>query len=78
MASEISRFTPRDFFLWGYLEDKVFRTPTEKLNVLQKRIIIECSLLRANRDLIIRSAQHMRSRSDTCLQRGRGYLEGNL
>ena len=33
--------TPCDFFLWGYLKDKVFMTPTESLNVLRQRIITE-------------------------------------
>ena len=54
-----------DFFLCGYLKDKVFRTPPESLNVLRQRMITECNLLRKNRDLIRRSVQHMRSRADT-------------
>ena len=43
---------PCDFFLWGHLKDKVFRTLPESWNVLRQRMITECNLLRENRDLI--------------------------
>ena len=62
----VSLVTPFYFFLWSYLEDKVFRTPLESLNFLQQRIITECNKME-NRDLIRRFVQHMRSRADTCV-----------
>ena len=30
--------TPADFFLWGYVKDKVFRTPVNNLTQLKRRI----------------------------------------
>ena len=68
--------TSCDFFLWGYLKDKVFRTPLESLNVLRQIMITECYLLREH--LIRRSVQHMMSRADACVQRSGLYVEGNL
>ena len=42
--------TPCDVFLWGYLKDKISKTPPESLNVLRQKIITECNLLRENRN----------------------------
>ena len=67
-----------DFFIWGYLKDKIFRIPPRFLNVPRQKIITESNLLRENRDFITRSVQHMRSRADTCVHKGEGYVEGNL
>ena len=35
--------TPCDFFLWGYLKNKVFTTPSENIDDLRQRIIEEFS-----------------------------------
>lgn len=37
--------TPLDFFLWGYLKTKVYRTPVQNLQELQTRIEQECALI---------------------------------
>ena len=37
--------TPYDFFLWGYLKNKVFTTPPENIDVLRQRIIEEFNAL---------------------------------
>ena len=31
--------TPLDFFLWGYVKDRVYRTPVRDVETLQSRII---------------------------------------
>ena len=31
--------TPLDFFLWGYVKDRVYRTPVHDVETLQSRII---------------------------------------
>ena len=31
-----------DFFQWGYLNNKVFKTPPENVQAHQKRIVDEC------------------------------------
>ena len=33
--------TPCDFFLWGYLKDKVFSTPPQNINELRQKIVRE-------------------------------------
>ena len=33
--------TPCDFFMWGYLKDKVFSTPPENIQQLRQKIIDE-------------------------------------
>ena len=38
--------TPCDFFLWGYLKNKVFTTSPENIDVLRQRIIEEFNALR--------------------------------
>ena len=75
LSMTLSLVTPFYFFLWSYLEDKVFRTPLESLNFLQQRIITECNKME-NSDLIRRFVQHMRSRADTCAQRSEVMLWG--
>ena len=40
--------TPSDFFLWGYLKNKVFTTLPENINVLRQRIIEEFNVLRSS------------------------------
>ena len=44
--------TPCDFFLWGYLKNKVFTTPPENIDVLRQRIIEEFNALRQQLEMI--------------------------
>jgi len=39
--------TPLDYFLWGYLKDRVYKTKPQNLAELQQRIIDECALIPA-------------------------------
>jgi hypothetical protein len=49
--------TPCDFFMWGYLKDKVFSTgPPENIDVLRQRISDEFDALRRQPDFIRRAA----------------------
>lgn len=38
---------PLDYFLWGYLKDRVFKTKPQNLEELRQRIIDECALIPA-------------------------------
>jgi len=38
LATTIARYHPLDFFLWGYVEDKVFSTPVPDITNLKARI----------------------------------------
>jgi len=32
-----------DFFLWGYLKDRVYTEQSSSINILKERIIVACS-----------------------------------
>jgi len=38
LATTIARYHPLDFFLWGYVKDKVFSTPVPDITNLKARI----------------------------------------
>ena len=44
--------TPCDFFLWGYLKQKVFSTPPPNLATLRRRLVDEVNILRQNEQFI--------------------------
>jgi hypothetical protein len=68
--------TPCDFFLWGYLKNKVYTSPPHDLNDLQNRIRHEDEALRNNPALIRRTFQAMRRRCQLCIERDCGHVEG--
>jgi len=70
--------TPCDFFLWGYLKSKIFTTPPADIIELRRRIINEFQLLQNNREFIIRAVRSMLRRSQLCLERDGGHVEGNF
>jgi len=70
--------TPCDFFLWGYLKSKIFTTPPADIFELRRTIINEFQLLQNNREFIIRAVRSMLRRSQLCLERDGGHVEGNF
>ena len=70
--------TPCDFFLWGYLKARVYRTPPRDLFELRQRIIDEFELLRNDRPMVIRVVEAMLSRARTCIERNGGHVEGHF
>ena len=68
--------TPCDFFLWGYLKDRVYRTPPMNLQDLRDRIEQEVDLLRANPAMVRRAVADMSRRCQLCIDRGGGHVEG--
>jgi len=67
--------TPCDYFLWGYLKNKVYTTPPHNLENLRDRIRREVDVLRNNPDIIRRGVDDMRRRCELCLVRGGGHVE---
>jgi len=65
--------TPCDFLLWGYIKEKVYRTPP----ALRQRIIDEFEILRQNRELIQSAVRAMESRARRCIERNGGHVEGH-
>ena len=67
--------TPLDFFLWGYLKQKVFRTPPANLVELRRRIVDEVNVLRQNPAIIRSSFNAMMGRTNHCMQRNGSHVE---
>ena len=65
-----------DFFLWGYLKNKVFTTPPENLATLRQRIIDEVDDLRRQPDIVRNAMREMHKRATLCVQRNGGHVEG--
>lgn len=67
--------TPCDFFLWGYLKDKVFSRPPENIEELRQRIIEEFNTLRQRPEIIQRAFRDMHRRTILCVERNGGHVE---
>ena len=67
--------TPRDYFLWGYFKDKVYRTPPQHINDMQERIRNEANLLRENPELVPRVVLEMRRGTNLCELRNGGKVK---
>ena len=67
--------TPCDYFLWGFLKDKVCRTPPQDINDLRERIRNEANLLRESPALVRRVVLEMRRRANLCELRNGGHVE---
>ena len=64
-----------DFFLWGYIKNKVFTTPPRNINYLRKGIITEFNELKQHRQIISKFVKTMR-RTELCLERNGGHVGG--
>ena len=67
--------TPLDFFLWGYLKDKVYTTVPADLNVLEARIRREITALQRTR-MTRRAVSSMHKQAQTCLNLNGAQVEG--
>ena len=67
--------TPLDFFLWGYVKDRVYRQPPRNLRTLQQSITREIDALRRTRK--VRAAVgSMMDRARLCIQLNGAQVEG--
>ena len=69
--------TPCDFFLWGYVKDKVFATPPQNINELRQRIGREFDALREQPAFIRRAESDMHRRTMLCVAREGGHVESH-
>ena len=61
-----------DFFMWGYLKDRVFSTsPPQNIDHLRRRISGEFDALRRQPGFIRRAVRDMHKRATLCVE-GRG------
>jgi hypothetical protein len=70
-------WTPCDFFLWGYLKDKVFSTPPQNIQDLRQKIIEQFNALREQPAVIRKAVRDMRKRTVVCVERNGGHVEGH-
>lgn len=69
--------SPLDFFLWGTLKNKVYRTPSNSLEHLKEKIRSACEEL--SRDMLRKSSgREVRRRLEKCLEVGGGHIENLL
>ena len=68
--------TPCDFFMWGYLKNKVFSTPPQNIDELRQKIIDEFTALRQQPDFIRNAVRGMHRRTTLCVARNGGHVEG--
>ena len=66
-----------DFFLWGYLTNKVFTSPPATIAILRQRIEEEFERLRANPEIVHRAVRSTEKRIAVCIDRGGRHVEGN-
>ena len=60
---------PWDYFLWGYLKQKVYATPPENIDDLIQRITREVNALKTNPNLIKRAVRDMVRRVNVCVEK---------
>jgi hypothetical protein len=65
--------TPCDFFLWGYLKSRVYRTQPENLDELRTRIQHEFDVLPM--DMVFRAVEQYRHRLQKCIEVFGGHVE---
>lgn len=60
--------TPVDFFVWGYLKDKVYATPVNTREELIQKIREACEELRANQNFINAATHSLVRRCQKCVE----------
>ena len=68
--------TPCDFFLWGYLKNKVYTSPPRNFQDLRAHIQHEVEVLRDDPAMVRRAVADMRRRCRLCIEREAGHVEG--
>lgn len=69
--------TPCDYFLWGYVKQKVYVTPPDSINDLRRRIVGVFGELRQHPEMIRNVILEMNTRAEKCIQVGGQHVEGH-
>lgn len=67
--------TPMDFFVWGYVKNKVYVTPPRNLQDLRQRISDEFVLMR-QQGFVANAFRGMERRATLCVQKNGRHVEG--
>ena len=65
--------TPLDFFLWGYLKEKVYKSSPQSLAELKANITREINLI--SQDLLKRVMEEVKMRMQLCVESNGEYLK---
>lgn len=66
-------FTPCDFFLWGYLKSKVYRTRVNNVIELRQRIVAAAAAIPP--DMIRKATHSVIRRARLCVEKEGGHFE---
>ena len=69
--------TPLDFFLWGYLKNKVYSKKFHSLDELKSAIKHEIDELKSNTELLKRVCASVTARVKECVEVDGGHFEGS-
>ena len=69
--------TPLDFFLWGYLKNKVYSKKFHSLDELKSAIKHEIDELKSNTELLKRVCASVTARVRECVEVDGGHFEGS-
>lgn len=67
--------TPLDFYLWGWMKQKVYFDPVHTRDELVERIHAAAAEIKADPGQIRRSTQQVAIRATACLQNSGGHFE---
>lgn len=67
--------TPLDFYLWGYIKQKVYAMPIENREQLIARVFAAAAEIKENRAELRRTTKSVAIRALVCLQEGGGHFE---
>lgn len=67
--------TPLDFYLWGYIKQKVYAMPIENREQLITRMFAAAAEIKENRAELRRTTKSVAIRALVCLQEGGGHFE---
>lgn len=65
--------TPLDFFVWGFIKDKVFQTNSDNVQHLKNKIIDACRLIRGSS--LRKTYDNLLLRASICLQTNGSHVE---
>lgn len=68
--------TPLDFFLWGYLKDRVYTEQSSSLENLKERIIVACSSITS--EMLKSVTASILTRYEKCVSNNGGHFENTL
>ena len=76
-AARSPDLTPLDFFLWGYLKNKVYSKKFHSLDELKSAIKHEIDELKSNTELLKRVCASVTARVKECVEVDGGHFEGS-